>query len=120
MLRADDETAEQRGRDVVRVALDLGRLDEDVLRLLGQLVEVVGGEQPCDDGRRARSEPGGQRDLAADPEGDPVSGPQRLESAHAEVRAVERDAEAPASTENEPDSSTSSSRCIASAAASTS
>ena len=87
---ADDEAAVERGGDVVGMPLELGGLDQDVLGLLGQLVEMVGGEQAGDDRRGARAQAGGQRDLALDPERDPVGGPQRLEGAHAEIGAVER------------------------------
>jgi hypothetical protein len=31
------------------VALDLGRLDQHVIGILGELVEVIGGEQPSHD-----------------------------------------------------------------------
>ena len=63
--RADDEAAVERGGDVVRVPLELGGLDQDVLGLLGQLIEMVGGQQAGDDRGGARAEAGRQRDLAA-------------------------------------------------------
>ena len=81
---------------------------------------MVGGEQAGDDRRRARAQPDGERDLALDPEGDPVRRPQRLK---ARTQRLERSSGTPspsASTENVPTSSTSSSRCMASAAARTS
>ena len=121
LVGADDEAAVERGRDVVGVPLDLGRLDEDVLGLLGQLVR---------DGRpragRRRSPPRSSR-------GRPRagsrcgSGTRSRRRAAATRRRARRDwsgrGERPspsASTENVPTSSTSSSRCMASAAASTS
>ena len=61
---ADDESAVDRRGDVVGVALDLRRAGEHVGGLEGQLVEVVGGQQPRDDRRRAGAEParrGGSR-----------------------------------------------------------
>ena len=62
---ADDEPALQRGRDVVGVALELGRQLEDVGV---ELEHVVGGEQPGDDRGGARAEAAGQRDLRGDRE----------------------------------------------------
>ena len=86
---ADDEAAVERSRGVVGVPLELGGLDQDVLWLVGQLIEMVGGQQAGDDCGGARAEAGGQGDLALDPERDPVGGPQHLEGAHAEIGAVE-------------------------------
>ena len=65
-----------------------------------QLEEVVGGEEPGDDRRGAGAEPARQRDLAAQPEGDPVGRVQALEGADDEVVAPGRDLE-PAGVERE-------------------
>ena len=92
-VAADDEAAVQRRRDVVGVALDLGRVGEHVGRLQRQLIEMVGGEQPGDDRRGAGAEARGERDLAADPKADVAGGAQVLEGAHAEVVAVKGDVE---------------------------
>ena len=118
--RAEDEAAVERRGDVVGMALELDRVAVDRVALEAELEQVVGGDQAGDDRRRARAEPAGERDLAADLEAQPVGRVQALERAHAEVRAVGRQSSAPASTANSPVSVTSSSSSSASAAASTS
>ena len=70
--RADHEAAVDRRRDVVGMALDLGRPRQQLLPRQRQLEEMVGGRQPGDDRRRARPEPPRQRDLRAQLERDPV------------------------------------------------
>src|ERR671918_803691 len=81
------------GTAPVRVPLHLRGPRNDVLRLLGELVEVVGGEQAGHNRGGARAEARSKRDLAPDPEGDPVGGPERLERAHTEVGAIHRHVE---------------------------
>ena len=91
---ADDEAAVDRRRNVVGVALQLARPGQQLLLGEGQLEEVVGGAEAGDDRRGAGAEPAGQRDLAAQAEGDAVGGMQALEGAHDQVVAAGRDIEA--------------------------
>ena len=103
------------------MALELGRPRQHLLLGERQLEEVVGGEEAGDDRRRAGAEAAGQRDLAAQPEGDPVGGMQALEGPHDQVVAPGRARRArPGRSENSPVSSTSSSRSSETAAAITS
>ena len=62
---ADDEAAEDRRGDVVGMALELGRVSQQLHLVERQLVEVVGGDQAGDDRRRARAETARQWDLSA-------------------------------------------------------
>ena len=117
---ADDEAAVDRRGDVVGVPLELGRPRQELLLREPELVEMVGGEEAGDDRRRARAEAARQRDLAAQPEGDPVGRAQALEGADDQVVAAGRQPAPPGSKENSPASSTSSSRWSATAAAITS
>jgi hypothetical protein len=48
---------------------------------------VIGRGEPGDDRRRARSEPESQRDLAADPKGQPIGRVKALEGANHQVVA---------------------------------
>ena len=61
-VRAQHEAAQQRGRDVVRMAFQAGRLGEQVG---AELEDRVRRDQPGDDRRRARPEPAGERDVAS-------------------------------------------------------
>ena len=87
-VRAQHEAAQQRGRDVVRVALEPGRLGQQVG---AELEDRVGRDQPGDDRRRARPEPARERDVGADRELEVVGRVQRGEPAHDQVAAVARD-----------------------------
>ena len=93
--RADDEAAVERRADVVGMAFQLDRPGVDLLLAEPQLVQVVGRQQAGQDRRRARSQPAGKRDLAADLEAQAVGRVERLERPHAEVRAVGGDGIAP-------------------------
>jgi hypothetical protein len=84
---AHHEAAAQRGRDVVGVALQLGRARQQVGV---ELEQVIRRHQPRDDRRRARPETAGERDLRGDAEGEAVRGVQVLEGAHAQVLASAR------------------------------
>ena len=75
------------------MTLDLAGEREDPLARVAELVEVVGGEQPGDDRRGGGAEPAGERDLAAQPEGDLVGGMQPLEGADEQVVATGADVE---------------------------
>src|SRR3954452_6866698 len=89
LRRADHEAAVERGRHVVRMALDLDRVRIDAR---GQLVHVVGGHEPRDNRGRAGPKASRKRDLGADPKREPVGGMQLLERLDAQVRAIQRDA----------------------------
>ena len=116
-IGADHEAAEQRRRDVVGMALELG---SEVEQRRVELVQVVGGRQPRHDRGGARAEATRQRDLRADAKREPVGGTEALESLDAEVRAVQRDALELALDGELPVSTTSSSSAGDSAAASAS
>ncbi len=88
--RAERDAAVEGRGDVVGVALDPSRVGQQILAGVGQLEEVVGGHQAGDDRRGARAEPAGERDLAADPERDPVGRMEVLEGADDQVAAVGR------------------------------
>ncbi len=61
-VRAQHEAAEQRRRDVVRVALQPRGLGQHVR---AEFEDRVGRHEPGDDRRGARAEPAGERDVAA-------------------------------------------------------
>ena len=65
----DDDAAEQRGGDVVRVTLDAAGDGKHVRLLAGDL---LCGEDARDDRRRARSEAAGQGDVGGDLEAQAV------------------------------------------------
>jgi len=86
----DDEAAQQRGGRVVGMALELGRVREQV----GIELEHVGGrDEPGDVGRGAGPEPAGERHLRADAKREAVGRVQPREPADAEVAPVARDVE---------------------------
>ena len=60
--RHDLEAAEERGRDVVGVPLDLGAGLEDLLRRQGRALQSIGRPETADDSGGARSKPAAQRD----------------------------------------------------------
>ena len=74
------------------MSLELDRVAIDVRRVEAQLVHVIGGKEPGDDGRGARAEAARNRDLAADLKPQAVGWMQALERANAEVLAVAREA----------------------------
>ena len=76
-VRAQHEAAEQRGGDVVGMALEPRR--GRASRSAPPLDERVRRQQPGHDRRRARPQAAGQRDVRADPEREAVGREQRLE-----------------------------------------
>jgi hypothetical protein len=89
-LAAEDESAQQRRRDVVRMALQRARVGQHVG---AELEHRVRRHQAGDDRRRARPESAGERDARTDRELEVVDRMQRGEPAHGEVAAVARDLE---------------------------
>lgn len=86
----DNEATADRSGDVVRMALECGRPLQQVLTFKTEFKQVIGTYQAGNDRGRTRTHAAGQRNLATNPEGDPVRRVEGLERLHHQVRPVKR------------------------------